>query len=184
MYSMLFAMLKSEFFSLLSSTQSLRLDKGHSMCPHVSVQVSLSFKHLPTHFAFGVGFPIVVLVRNVQLVLPVNLIIIIPAPSVVSGEAVRLLQPMIDEEVSGQWSVGGVAQAALLTLEGRAIGLVLGNVFVESGDVLWGEPTNRTLVNFGDVHLEPLQRLWVWSPGVQTWRSLILLWLPLWAGGL
>ena len=98
---MLFAMLKSEFFSLLSCTQSLRLDKGHSMCPHVSVQVSLSFKHLHTHFAFGVGFPIVVLVRNVQLVLPLTLIII-PGPSVASGEAVRLLQPMNDEEVSGQ----------------------------------------------------------------------------------
>lgn len=61
--------------------------------------------------------------------------------------------------MSGQRTVGGVAEAALLTLVGRAIGLVLGNVLVESRDVLGGEAADGTLVNFKDVHLEPLQWL-------------------------
>lgn len=70
-----------------------------------------------------------------------------------------LLQPVDDKEVSGQRAMGGVAQAAFLTLVGRAIRLVLGNVFMESRNVLSGDATDSTLVNFKDVYLEPLQRL-------------------------
>lgn len=153
------------------------------MCPHVSIQVSFRFKHLPAHFAFGVGRPVVVLVRNIQLILSLTLIVVL-APSVVAAETLRLLQPMDDEEVSGQRAVGGVAQAALLALVGRAVGLVLGNVLVKSRDVLCGEAADGALVNFKDVHLEPLQRLRVRGPGVQTWRTLILFWLPFGAEGL
>lgn len=148
------------------------------MCPHVSIQVSLRFKHLPTHFAFGIWCPITVLVCNIQLVLSLTL------PPVVSDETMRLLQPMDDEEVSGQRAVWGVAQAALLTLVGRAIRLVLGNVLVESCDVFSGEAADGTLMNFKDVHLEPLQRPWVGAPGIQTWRPLVLFWLPFGAEGL
>lgn len=61
--------------------------------------------------------------------------------------------------MSGQRAVGGVAEATLLTLVGRAISPVLGNVFVESSDVLSGVAADSTLVNFEDIHLEPLQRL-------------------------
>lgn len=147
------------------------------MRPHVSVQMSLRFKHLPAHFAFGARRAVVVLVRDVQLVLPLALLVLL-APPVVSGEALRLLQPMHDEEVSGQRAVGGVAQAALLTLVGGAVGLVLGNVLVESGDVFGGEAAHGALVDFEDVHLESLQRLRVGSPGVQTWRPLSLFCLP------
>lgn len=138
--------------SLLSGAQSLRLYERHPMCPHVGIQVSLRFKHLPAHFAFGIWGPVI------QLVLSLTLIVVL-APCVVSGEALRLLQPMDDKKVSGQRAVGGVTQAALLTLVGRAIGLVLGNVLMESPNVLSGEATDGTLVNFKDVHLEPLQRL-------------------------
>lgn len=90
------------------------------MCPHVSVQLSLRFKHLPTNFALCVRCPIIVLVCNIQLVLSLTFIVIL-APSIVSGKALWLFQSMDDKEVSGQRAVGGVAQAALLTLVGRAI---------------------------------------------------------------
>lgn len=53
----------------------------------------------------------------------------------------------------------GVAQATLLTLIGRAVRLVLGNMLVERCDVLSGEAADCTLVDFKDVHLESLQRL-------------------------
>ena len=134
--------------SLLRRAQSLRLYERHPMCPHVSVQVSLRLEHLPAHFAFCIWRPI----WNVQLVLPLTLVVVL-APPVVSSETLRLLQPMDNEEVSGQRAVGGVAQAALLTLVGRAVRLVLGNVLVESCDVLGGEAADGTLVNFKDVHL-------------------------------
>lgn len=137
--------------SLLSRDQSLRLYERHPVCPHVSIQVSLRFKHLPAHLAFGIWCP----VCNIQLVLSLALIVVL-APSVVSGETMRLLQPMDDKEVSGQRAVGGVAEATLLTLVAQAIGLVLGNVLMESCDVLSGEAADGTLVNFKDVHLEPL----------------------------
>ena len=75
--------------------------------------------------------------------------------------------------------MGGVAQAALLTLIGRSVRLVLGNVLVEGSDILGGEAADSTLVNFEDVHLEPLQRLQVGAPGVQTRRPFIFVWLPL-----
>lgn len=125
------------------------------MCPHVGVQAPLRFKHLPAHFAPGAGRPVVVLVRNVQLVLPLTLVVI-RAPAVVPAEALRFLQAMDDEEVAGERPVGGVAQAALLALLGRAVALVLGNVSVKSCEVLGGEATHSTLVHFEDVHFEPL----------------------------
>lgn len=72
------------------------------MCPHVSVQVSLRFKQLPTHFALGIWCPVVVLVCNIQLVLSLTFVVVVVlAPSVVSGKTRRLLQPMDDKEVSG-----------------------------------------------------------------------------------
>lgn len=71
------------------------------MSPHVSIQVALCFKQLPTHFAFGIWCPIIVLVCNFHLVLPLTLIIVL-ASSVVPGETLRLLEPMDDEEMSGQ----------------------------------------------------------------------------------
>lgn len=91
---------------------------------------------------------------------------------------------MHDKEVSGQWAVRGVAQATLLTLIGRAVRLVLGNMLVERCDVLSGEAADCTLVDFKDVHLESLQRLWVRAPRVQAWSPVILLWLPFWAEAL
>lgn len=124
------------------------------MCPHVGVQAPLCFKHLSTHFAPGAGRPIVVLVRNVQLILPLTLVVI-HAPPIVSAEALRLLQAMDDEEVAGERPVGGVAQAALLALVGRAVALVLGNVSVKSCEVLGGEAADGTLVHFEDVHFKP-----------------------------
>lgn len=87
------------------------------MCPHVSIQVSLRFKQLPTHFALGIRCPVIVLVCNVQLVLSLTFVVVL-APSVVSAKTLRLLKPMDDKEVSGQRAVGGVAQAALLALVG------------------------------------------------------------------
>lgn len=125
------------------------------MCPHVGVQDPLCFKHLPTHFAPGAGCPIVVLVRNVQLILPLTLVVI-RSPPVVPAESLRLLQAMDDEEVAGERPVGGVAQAALLALVGRAVALVLGNVSVKSCELLGGEAADSTLVHFEDVHFEPL----------------------------
>lgn len=125
------------------------------MCPHVGVQASLCFKHLPTHFAAGARRPAVVLVRHVQLILPLTLVVV-RASAVAPGETLRLLQPMDDEEVAGERAVGGVAQAALLALVGRAVALVLGNVSVESSEVLGGEAADSTLVHFGDVHFQPL----------------------------
>lgn len=125
------------------------------MCPHVGVEAPLCFKHLPTHFAPGAGRPILVLVCNVQLILPLTLVVIHPPP-VVPAEALRLFQAMDDEEVAGERPVGGVTQAALLALVGRAIALVLGNVCVKSCEVLGGEAADRTLVHFEDVHFEPL----------------------------
>lgn len=125
------------------------------MCPHVGVQASLRLKHLPTHFAPGARRPAVILVRHVQLILLLTLGVV-RASAVAPGEALRLLQPMDDEEVAGERAVGGVAQAALLALVGRAVALVLGNVSVESGEVLGGEAADSTLVHFGDVHFEPL----------------------------
>lgn len=126
------------------------------MCPHVDVQASLRFKHLPTHFAPCAGRPAIVLVPDIQLVLPLALVIAGGASAVVPGEALRLLHAMDDEEVAGERAVGGVAQAALLALVGRAVALVLRNVSVESGEVLAGEAADSTLVDFGDVHFEPL----------------------------
>ena len=169
--------------SLLSRAQSLWLYERHPMCPHVSVQVSLRFKILPTNFAFGVWRPVVVLICNIQLVLSLTLVVVF-APSVVPDEALWLLQPMHDKEVSGQWAVRGVAQATLLTLIGRAVRLVLRNVLVERCDVLGGEAADCTIVDFKDVHLEPLQWLWVRTPRVQAWSPVILLWLPFWAEAL
>lgn len=128
------------------------------MCPHVGVQAPLRFKHLPTHFAPGAGRPVVTLVRNVQLILPLALIVV-RAPAVVPAEPLRLLQAMDDEEVAGERAVGGVAQAALLALVGRAVALVLGNVCVKSREVLGAEAADGTLVHFEDVHFEPLQWL-------------------------
>lgn len=125
------------------------------MCPHVGVQASLRLKHLPTHFAAGARRPAIVLIRHVQLILLLTLVVV-RASAVAPGEALRLLQPMDDEEVAGQRAVGGVAQAALLALVGRAVALVLGNVSVESGEVLGSEAADSTLVHFGDVHFEPL----------------------------
>lgn len=125
------------------------------MCPHVDIQASLCFKHLPTHFAPCAGRPAIVLVPDVQLILPLTLVIF-GASAVVPGEALRLLHAMDDEEVAGERAVGGVAQAALLALVGRAVALVLRNVSVESGEVLAGEAADSTLVDFGDVHFEPL----------------------------
>lgn len=123
------------------------------MCPHVSVQVALSLEHPAAHFAFGARCP----VRHLQLVLPLALVVVVvPAPSVEPGEALRLLQPVDDEEVPGQRAAGGVAQAALLTLVRRAVALVLGDVAAESRDVLGGPAADGALVNFKDVHLEPL----------------------------
>jgi len=145
----------------------------------VSVQVPLGFKHTPAHFAFGTRCP----VCNVQLVLPPTLVVVL-APSGVAAEALRLLQPVDDEEVSGQRAAGGEARAALRTLVGRAVGLVLGNVLVENRGVLGGEAADGTLVDFEDVHLEPLQRLRVGAPGVQARRPFFLCLLPLGAEGL
>lgn len=125
------------------------------MCPHVGVQAPLRFKHLPTHFAPGAGCPIVILVRNVHLILLLTLVAI-RAPPIVSAQALGLLQAMDDEEVAGKRPVGGVAQAALLALVGRAVALVLGNVSVKSCEVLAGEAADSTLVHFEDVHFEPL----------------------------
>lgn len=125
------------------------------MCPHVGVQAPLRLKHLPAHFAPGAGRPIVVLVGNVQLVLPLALVVV-RAPPVVPAEALRLLEAMDDEEVAGERPVGGVAQAALLALVGRAVALVLGDVSVKSCEVVGGEAADSTLVNFGDVHFKPL----------------------------
>lgn len=71
------------------------------MCPHVGVQAPLRLKHLPTHFALGAGCPVLVLVRHIQLILPLTLVVV-RAPPVVPAEALRLLQPMDDEEVAGE----------------------------------------------------------------------------------
>ena len=87
------------------------------MCSHVSIQVSLRFKQLPAHFAFGTRCPIIVFIRHIQLVLSLTLVVVL-APSVVPGETLQLLQPMDDEEVPGKRAVRGVTQAALLTLVG------------------------------------------------------------------
>lgn len=168
---------QSVVLSLFGCTQSLCLYERHPVCPHVSVQVSLGFKHLPTHLAFSIWRPVTVLVRNIQLVLSLTLLILL-ALSSIPGEAVRLLQPVNDKEVSGQRAVGGVAQAALLTLVRWAVTLVLRNVIVESGDVFGGEAADSTLVNFEDVHLKPLQWLWCGAPGVQPRTSLIIFCLP------
>lgn len=124
------------------------------MRPHVGVQAPLRLKHLPTHFAPGAGRPVVVLVGNVQLVLPLALVV--RAPLVVPAEALRLLQAMDDEKVAGERPVGGVAQATLLALVGRAVALVLGDVSVKSCEVVGGEAADSTLVYFEDVHFEPL----------------------------
>lgn len=125
------------------------------MRPHVGVQVPLCLEHLPTHFAFGTWCPVVILVCNVQLVLSLTLVIA-SATSIVSAKTLRLLQPVDNKKVSGQRPWGGVAQATLLALEGGAIRLVLGNVLMESCDVLSGKAADRTFVNFEDIHFEPL----------------------------
>lgn len=147
------------------------------MCPHVSVQVSLRFKHLPTHLTFSVWCPIAVLISNIELVLSLTLLIFL-APSVISAKALRLLQPVDNKEVSGQWAVGGVAQAALLTLVRWAVRLVLRNVLLERSKIFSGEAADSTLVNFEDVHLKPLQWLRDSAPGVQPWISFIIFCLP------
>lgn len=176
--------LSRDFLSLLGRAQSLRLDERHPMCPHVSVQVALRFKLLAAHFAPGAHGPVVVLHRDVQLVFPLALVVVVLPPSVVAAEALRLLQSMDDEEVAGLRAVGGVAEAALLTLEGRAVGLVLGNVLVESGDVLGGEAADGALVNFEDVHLQPLERLRVGASQVEPRRPHVLFCFPLGVDGL
>lgn len=174
------AVQKCVLLSLLRRAQSLRLYEGHPVRPHVRVQIPFRFEHLPAHFAFGVRRP----VGEVQLVLSLALVVAAAASSVAPRQALRLLQPVDDEEVSGQRRVGGVAEAALPTLEGRAVELVLREVLVEGGDVLGGETADGALVNFEDVHLELLQRLRVGAPGAQAGRPLIVLLLPLLAEGL
>lgn len=66
---------------------------------------------------------------------------------------------MHDEEVPGKGDVGGVAKAAFPALVGRAVRLMLGDVFVELKEVLCCEATHRTLVDFENVDLQLLQRL-------------------------
>lgn len=51
------------------------------MCPHVSVQVSLCLKQLSADFALGIWCPIVVFIRNIQLVLSLTFVVVF-APTV------------------------------------------------------------------------------------------------------
>ncbi len=60
---------------------------------------------------------------------------------------------MHDEQVSGEGVVRGVAQTAFTALEGRDVGLVLGNVLVEMHNVLCGEATYCAFVCLKDVDL-------------------------------
>lgn len=69
------------------------------MCPHVSVQVSLCLKQLPADFALGIWCPVVIFIRNIQLVLSLTFVVVF-APTV-PGQSLRLLQPVDDKEVSG-----------------------------------------------------------------------------------
>lgn len=66
---------------------------------------------------------------------------------------------MHDEEVSGEGDVGGVAETAFPALVGRAVGFMLGDMFVELKEVLGREAAHRTLVDFENVDLQLFQRL-------------------------
>lgn len=145
----------------------------------MGVQASLRLKRLPTHFAPGAGRPVLVLVADVQLVLPLTLVAALRPPPAVPAEALRLLQPVDDEEVAGERPVGGVAQAALLALVGRAAAPVLGDVAVEGGQVLGGEAADGALVHVGDVPFEPLRRLRLGGPGVQSQELVSVLFFGL-----
>lgn len=69
-------------FLLLGGAQSFRLYERHPMCPHVSVQVSLCLKQLPADFALGIWCPVVVFIRNIQLVLSLTFVVVVFAPAV------------------------------------------------------------------------------------------------------
>lgn len=91
----------SEVKSLLGCTQLLGFNECHSVRPHVSVQVSLRLKRLPTHFTFCVELPVTVLVNNIHVVFSLTLIITLDL-SLESAQALRLPQSMNDEEMSCQ----------------------------------------------------------------------------------
>lgn len=73
--------------------------------------------------------------------------------TVVTSESLGLLHLVHDEQVPGEGVVRGVAQAAFTALVGRDVGLVLGNVLVETHNVLGGEATHGTFVCFEDIDL-------------------------------
>lgn len=121
--------------SLFSSIQSLGLDEGHAVRAHVRVQCGFCVKRFAAHPALCVWY-----VRGVLLLL--------------GRHARHLLQPVDDEQVTGERIAWCVAQTALHALVGRTVSLVLREVLLEQTGLGAGETAHGASVRLQNGHLQ------------------------------